>query len=524
VVRSWLKAISLMIGGVVLGTSACSPDNPVATDEQVLKIPQAMASALEDAPKLLAQAVAGGGKRGEQDEMLRQEATLPGYGGFYIDSVGEVVVHMKPSASISSDAVRRRLGAAYASRPEPIVREVMARASRARVVEGQFSLSELISIEHRIGSSPILLRGFAGVGTSIFLNRVKVGFEDSTTLREGIAALARIGVPMNSVIPEVWGRFRLASNWNSTVRPVRGGLQDGIVNRSAATPNSFYGVFGTLGYNVRGSDGVDYIMISGHGVLTFGYVNGEVGDSITQPRPYCTPSLTNFCDIPTEFVFPFVGKIVRNPRWDEGAACPMDPTNPGQHYDFCTDSDVALATYFPGIGFERKIGTSDYEGQNGNFGCCDGHIHQWNAIQMKVEPEFVRMSGRAIYKSGATSGTTSGALDLPSVDMPAELATSQCWDVPTPCPPSFWKRVLIQGLVRVSHAGSGPGDSGGVVFSNYPGYPSNGAPYVALGVFSGTTGAQAPFDCSASNCAFYFGRWSNMERRLGLTINPATTQ
>jgi hypothetical protein len=165
-------------------------------------------SALNAAPALVAQAVSGVRLRGEQDEMLRLEAKLPGFGGWYRDS-SALVVYMKPTSGTSPSVVRETLYETYAARPDLLGRTITAEAKDAKIVFGEYSLSELIAIENRIANPRVRISGFAGVGTSIVLNRVKVGFRDTASVCPGLAAITSMGVPRAALIPEVWGTARL---------------------------------------------------------------------------------------------------------------------------------------------------------------------------------------------------------------------------------------------------------------------------------------------------------------------------
>jgi hypothetical protein len=116
-------------------------------------------SALGAAPAFIARAVAKTRLPTERDQMLRLEDKLPGFGGWYIDSLGQVVVYMKPDSPASPALVRETIYQAYATRPEAIVRQVMAGAAEARIVSGDYTLSELIAIEDRIMSGGVLVPG-----------------------------------------------------------------------------------------------------------------------------------------------------------------------------------------------------------------------------------------------------------------------------------------------------------------------------------------------------------------------------
>lgn len=93
--RSKPRAFGFVALAAVTVALSCSPDGPTPSAPTRESIqPRHVFS---DAPSLVHDALAGRGRRGEQDEMLRLEAQLPGFGGFFIDSLGEVVVYMRSS-------------------------------------------------------------------------------------------------------------------------------------------------------------------------------------------------------------------------------------------------------------------------------------------------------------------------------------------------------------------------------------------------------------------------------------------
>lgn len=342
--------------------------------------------------------------RGEQDKMVRIEALLPGFGGFYLDSSGTVVVHMKGSITATQGPARQTLQATYAARPEAAIRQIMAEARKATVIEGQYALSELIAVENRITDNIGLIPGLTGVGTSLVMNRVKVGFIDSASFGPGVEAAVRLGVPQNAIIPEVWGVGRNTSNWDSNVMPTRAGIQISVVNRTRSP-----GVYpmGSYGFNVTTTTGAIYALIASHTANDAPGINGNVGDSVLQ----------NAFSVP-------VGVVQINPPWDTN--CPINPVT-GMPYDFCTDADVAAVRLLPGVTSQRALGTSDYEGQNGAAGSA--HIHGWYPIGSVVPPEFILQNPIiGLHKSGYSTGTTTGIIDTPL----ASQAVFKCFGPPNP--------------------------------------------------------------------------------------------
>jgi hypothetical protein len=159
------------------------------------------------APAVIAKALTGVRDRGEQDTMLRVEAKLPGFGGWFL-AADTFNVYMKQPSSTSAEDVRRILYDTYSTRPEEYVRRLIAMGPRVKIIPGHYSLSELIAIEHLMVSPSKLIPGFTGGGTSLLHNHVIVGFTDSASVCPGAAAIASMGVPIDALELEVWGIIR----------------------------------------------------------------------------------------------------------------------------------------------------------------------------------------------------------------------------------------------------------------------------------------------------------------------------
>ncbi|MEP6602249.1 MAG: hypothetical protein ABJB49_10660 [Nitrospirota bacterium] len=237
-------------------------------------------------------------------------------------------------------------------------------------------LSELISVENRIAYPNLPIPGFVGVGVSLRENRVKVGFEDAASLISGLAAVEAMGISRASLLPEIWGKFQLSSTWTDKFRPTRGGIQIGVINRTAA-PWTYAAVYapGSLGFNVRTTAGATYFMTAGHVPGQLRGINGVVGDTVTQT----VPTWNGWA-----WTVDKIGVISINPPYGEGAGtC-------GSGVDFCTAADVAVGYYLSGVSSERKIGTSTYEGLNGLRG--EAQINGFYSISVRPETVGVELS------------------------------------------------------------------------------------------------------------------------------------
>jgi hypothetical protein len=506
-------AILFLPASVLLG---CSADGPTASRPRFFQSP--VRSVLLNAPGLVARALRGVKDRGEQDEMLKLENSLPGFGGFFFDDNDNLTVYMKPRG-VPAAAIQAALANAYSKRAEPAIRSRMAGAAAARVISGDYSLSELIAVENRIAYPSVRLPGFVGVGVSIFKNRVKVGFTDTAAVLEGVDLIEQMGVPAAVLIPEVWGRPKLLSTVRDMHRPVYDGLQIGLMNRTYLPWDNTVAVWwnseGSLGFNVKTVGGVQYMLTAGHLVNGFRGVNGGVGDTVLQKGHYDAPYS----------IYP-VGKIVVNPGYGTGAACPVIDSTTMQHFDYCTNADAVLASYFGGISSTMGLGTSTYEGLHGAAGNLN--VRGIWSIADVWTPEMVRSGFVGVHKSGSGTGTTTGLLDLPLTNFDALVCYDQ-WDRneentntnPTPYCQSGWKNMRLSHQVRVNTALATRGDSGGPVFAG------DGAPYHALGIVVGGNGDgdtnSGP--CTGNACYFWFSKWSEIEARLGQgSLNPSTGQ
>lgn len=437
-------------------------------------------------------AVNGTGHRGEQDVMLRLEAQLPGFGGFFRDSSGAVVAYLKSGSATSPAAIRSLLAATYSHHANPAVRDAMSTAASAEIRPSKFSLSELVALEETVAHSRIPIPGFSGAGVSVSSNRVMIGFEDEAAMAKGVEILQALHLPVDAFIPEVWGAWHLATTFHSTIRPTRGGIDISVHNRTRCPRGDTTVVYlGSIGFNVA-TNGLAYTMVSGHMLNYFCRTIGVTGDTINQPE--FTP--INFSPIAT---------VSYNPAWRQGANCRIN-SNTGTNYDFCTQGDVGLATNLVGVFPERKIAVGN-EGQNGAAGSQT--INGYYSIGNVLPPDLVP-AGVGVHKSGARTGTTTGALVVANFDLPVQV----CWYV-TPCAPAQMQWIDFEDATRVNHVASGEGDSGASVFAG------NGSPYSALGIL---IAGNAPDICvNSTACSFGFHKWSNLENTLGLGPLTVTT-
>ncbi len=472
-----------------LALSACSPDDSPLGPPGARRMDP---DRVTEPGALIEAAVAGVQMRGEQDQMLQVEAQLPGFGGFFVDEGQRMVVYLKHPAGAGLALVRDVLARQYSNRPEPRVREVMGHLAETRVIEGQYSLSELIAIENSIARNFDQIPGFSAVGVSILRNRVKLGFVDAADVAAGMSAVHSLGVIYDDVSPEVWGRMH-AANWGNSYRPMFGGLMISVENKSVYADTTGGGQLCSYGFTVTDSLGRSYLMTAAHCANEFHAVNGATGDTIFQGWRAMAPIS--------------VARITINPAW-RIYPCP-------QGMDFCPLADVALATFLNGTTGYRKVGTSMYEGLNGQPS-RDGTINGGGPYPLTtpVAPEWIDTTAYGIHKSGWNTGTTTGQITVP--------VTTGWMTLPWGAPQWGTRTIWFTNLTLINHIGWGGGDSGGPVFGG------DVSPYYPLGIFIGGNGHQDAntLICDAGvQCQGLFIRWGAIENQLGIGhLNPATVQ
>ncbi|MBC7788360.1 MAG: hypothetical protein H7Z74_00325 [Anaerolineae bacterium] len=501
-----LVAVSILLAAV-----GCNADAPPSGPQQPR---MTVTSALKGAPSLILAAQNGTLGRGEQDRLVALEARLPGFGGFYIAN-GEVRVHMKGSGH-STAHIQRTLHSVFSQHENPRVREVLVRMNSATVLRAAYTLAELVAIENRIAASPIHLPGWTGAGINITRNRIVVMFKDDAALSHGLSLMESIGVPVAALHPVVMPQMELAGTWSDAYMPTRGGIKIKILNNGRwpgywatdyFTGKQFWkdGFYFdcSLGFNVKNPAGTTFLLTAGHCPNQFAGVNGAVGDSIFQPHRV----------LPT--IPPIGGEVatfINNPPYDEAPSCPIENPNTGKRYDFCTDADVALGQYLPGMTGERKIGVSTTGGVNGNTGT--NQINNWYVINAVLTPEYVDSTMlHHAAKSGFSSGTTSGEILTSSGPIPSTICMNP---MQNPC---VRKTIMLLRQATGKFIMRG-GDSGAPVFTGNPG---NGAPYAAIGIATAGTPVTG-IPCTL--CQTAFSRWDMIEQRLGYgagTLRPQTT-
>lgn len=274
---AWLSVIVVALAG-------CA--DPPATAPRHLR-PEATSSTTAsdlavDVALELQEAVRGRTRRGEQDEMLRVEAQVPGFGGFFLDSTDRLIAYVKDTTFGRADSARSALARRYSRRPEAVVRQITSDIGQADVRVGRYSLAELIAMQRRIAGRRLRIFGIVAYGPNLEENRLVVAFQSQAELEAGLPLLARLGIPVEALIPQVWPPIVPSGTWIERYRPTRAGILITLGRGSPLGPYSCSHGFNVYrGATPRGE--VNFTLTAAHCVkVPWGDGARTTGDTIWQ--------------------------------------------------------------------------------------------------------------------------------------------------------------------------------------------------------------------------------------------------
>ena len=392
--------------------------------------------------------------RGIEDVFLRLERTVPGFGGFFKDSSGTINVFVRGadhrSAAIAAVAAwaQADADALGAAKPAPII---------AR--EGQFAFSELVAWQGQIYDSATPADGIELIDADEAHNRVRVMVRTADGLPRIAHLAASLGIPQTALMAEV-GTFDVKFTGNVQTTRFRPQIPAGV---RTAYPFGNVNEICTLGFNVR-VNGAEHFLTAGHCTLNF---QGLTGQAWHQPTPN-NP----------------IGSIVINPAWNT--------TICGSGITYCRETDAALGAYAFGVRGDFKVAETSTIGTGNNPGNLTTGAY-WTMLGPRRD--FPREIGDLVYKTGQTTGTTSGPV----------LATC----VYTNPDIDFHASVFCAHVAQMDDQ---PGDSGAPVY--YFLAPYNPDLRIPEGIAFGqaTTNGQ--------HVALY-STWAQLEADLGVTMDPA---
>lgn len=289
--------------------------------------------------------------QGDQPDPISLGRTVPGFGGFYLDSRGKPVVYLKDAAQ------RHNAERALA----PFLAQGFA-TSELRVLPATYDWVQLEQWFGQASTDLLTLPGAVFVDADESTNRVLVGVERGAAARIR-GALARLGIPDAAVIVQETEPFRFAATLRNQIRPVVGGLQ---IN--------FPGFLCTLGFNAIRS-GQNSFITNSHCTNTQG---GTEGTRYWQPSQAGTSTS--------------IGTEVSDPSYFKNTnGCPAGKR--------CRFSDASRAAYTPGTTFNLgKIARTT--GPNNGSVTINGSF--------SITAEGNASVGQTVNKVGRTTGWSQG--------------------------------------------------------------------------------------------------------------------
>lgn len=255
--------------------AACDrPDTPVAPDPGMA----AQAAARQDGP-------------GIDGEFARLARTIPGFGGYYFDEKGDLVVvltdaRQAPAARAALASVAAR-GAGRAG----------AASAEIRVQPGTYDFARLDGWRRRV--APLLaLDGVAFLDTDEVANRVRIGVLSDAAAARVRTEVARLNVPAAAVDVDVVPPVEPIATLRDQVRPVKAGLEIVRGSDQGQCTLGFNAYYVNWALNIP--PGTRAFLTAAHctnqpGVVegtTFSQGGAYIGHEIADPAPFTSASNT----------------------------------------------------------------------------------------------------------------------------------------------------------------------------------------------------------------------------------------
>lgn len=383
--------------------------------------------------------------RGIEDEILRIEAQVPGFGGLYFDrDAGQVTIVIRTDtdqaqAVSAAREVTSRL-AGLPGMPPSLAEDI-------RVVEGEFSFSELLGWSKTLFPQLLSIEGFLSIDADESTNRVQVRVEHPDAEVAVRQAADGMGVPEGLLRVQRGDRLLAANSLTSRFRPTGGGIQ--------ITPFSFGDPpFCTLGWNVTTSQDEEGFLTAAHCAAA---QPGNPGEVMFQADVTVADS---------------VGDVLLHPAWD---IPDCEDAQGGTWNGPCTDADAMFVLSGEGMKMVARPWSLGTNNQSGSLTIAGW----WRSIYY---PQY-SVIGLNADKVGRTTGWTRGEISATCEKTLVTIAGSPA---------------LVRCADRVEDAAVGAGDSGSPVFFS----ASIDGTLLPLGVlFGGNHTQEAP--CS-SDCHYVF--------------------
>ncbi len=307
--------------------------------------------------------------------MLAEE--LPGFGGLFFDSTGQLIIRLKDQSLLDSFKPRiTQFLTRDAGGNAAFVAERMEQVAAARAQEAQYDFRQLHTWYQQVVAIAGGAEGVTMGDIDEVRNRVVVGVANSSRIASMEEAVARLGIPSGVVIVEQFDPVEIHQSQQSLrdrTRPVI----------AAVEISSGLGIC-TLGYNVahwfNEEYQEEYFVTNSHCTTVFGQVTGmSMGQAVSTDI------------IGTESVDPPLFTNSSDPRCPAGRQCRY--------------SDAALflyneASFSHGIVAWPDVGSIDYSNIRVITGGGDPIV------------------GMTVHKVGRTTGHTTGVVSETCIDVP----------------------------------------------------------------------------------------------------------
>ncbi|GIW53352.1 MAG: hypothetical protein KatS3mg081_2707 [Gemmatimonadales bacterium] len=360
------------------------------------------------------------------DDLADLAAQLPGFGGLYLDSTGELVVQLKDVSRLQEAKAKVQQFLLTRSGGNSVLAHEYARyVDGMKAVRARYDFRELHSWYR------ILRKRVFGLGTVTMSdinerrNRIMIGVTDTASIQLVDELLVRLPVPREAIIVQVFPRFKGQASLQGTVRPVIGGVQIGWIPGRVCT----------LSYNVASvltGGSVDYnwyFVTASHCTDKIWALTGHSMGQPTEASP--------------------IGVEVSDPPLFDSQQDPICP--PGK---LCRYSDAALFRYGATTWTHGVVAWP-----------ADSQPFFETTRIISVHGTLPPFEGMLVEKVGRTTGRTAGTLLFSCIDVEREYG------------PHTFARLICQGLANYD---ADPGDSGAPVVRVL----SDGT-LVALGIHGG---------------------------------------
>ena len=447
---------------LVVLLSACADDATGPDSRPPLQVPHSVS-----AQRQIDAAVHGRVERGTEDEILRLEAAIPGFGGVFLDEQGEVVVYAP--ASVASNDLRGKLASLAArTRLGDKVRAGFRAGGQVKIRKADYAFSSLIAWKEALTKGLVRIPGVLATNADESINRIRVTIATADAGAAVLRAAAAAQVPTDAIATTVGLQPTAVVSLRQWYRPTGGGIQ--IVNNLGGRC--------TLGYNVTLTNptGPTGFLTASH--CASGPIGSGSGGTIYQPQVQHWPS-------------PILGTITSNPQFNYS-----DPACMGY---MCTRADVMYVANHQTAAGAKRVAKTAFVGLNNNGGSISV-TGWWSPI---YSPADWAPIGEGISKVGRTSGWTKGTL------------AASCES------PLVNNLYVVVCAGRVDNARWGFGDSGAPVFTRTDPNPDWGTTWRQGILFAGS-GYLSPDpvegDYCYSTCSFWYSQWYWIEQHFGTQV------